>query len=115
MKAIRADTKDLTYFRNRKHIPIIGKKWLSTYDIIQSNENDFVIIELDFFQDGKKDLLVFRNGYLVFHAISKDRDDYLKNTYRFLIRKKRIKRKTFMRRLINAFILREIGLVKGNI
>ena len=115
MKPLRADTKDLTYFRDRKQIPVIGKKWLSTYDIIQSKENDFVIIELDFFQDGKKDLLVFRNGYLVFHAISKERDAYLKSFYRLLIQKKGIKRKTFMRRLINAFILREIGLVKGNI
>jgi len=115
MKPIRADTKDLTYFRNRERIPVIGKKWLSTADIIQSNENDYVIIELDFFQDGKRDLLVFHNGHLIFHAISKERDDYLRNAYRFLIQKKGIKRKTFMRRLINAFILREIGLVKGNI
>ena len=108
MKAIRAETKDLIYFKDRKDIPIVGYKWSPMLSIVPSNE--VIVIELDFYGNGNKDLLVFQNGYLLICALSKNRENYLIKIYRDLIQKKGIKRKTFLRRIINAFILKEVGL-----
>jgi len=112
MKEIRAETKDFIYFKDKKETPTIGHYWPLTRQINSDGKVVYYkVVEMDFSGDGNKDVLIFENGYIVFHAISNKRNEYLCETYKKLIYRKPIKLKSFLRYLINAFIRREVGLV----